>query len=114
MKDAIEHGKAGRHERPPLDLACQQVLEGVKTRLDDVPGSEKLGSDAVTDPDVDGQHPFEHEYAGTAAGGGQRLGEPDLAGIDVEGVGGDRRPGGEPHPQVELVGQVQIEVQQVL
>ena len=58
----VEHREARRHQRPPGDVADEQLVVLAGPALEQVARADQLGGDAVADADVDREHPVEHEH----------------------------------------------------
>jgi len=60
------------------------------------------------------QYAIEDQEAGAWSDEREPLGEPQWPSVGLEGDRGHARPGGQPHRDVELLGEVDVEIEQVL
>ncbi len=109
----IQKRKARAHQHAPAHLAHELRILG-RPRLHQIPCAEELGGDPVADLHVGGQDPIEQQQPGARAGADEPLTQPDGPGLGLEGQRGNSGSRGQAQRYVELLGELDIEVQQVL
>ena len=95
------------------DVALEQVVGARGERLQHVAVADDLGRGAVAHAHVDAEHAVDDEHAGAMADLPEAAGEVAIPGRRREHDRGHDLPGHEPHAQVELLGEVVVEIEQV-
>jgi hypothetical protein len=109
----VEQGEPGRAESMPGVAALEEILLERARGLEEVTRSDELGRGAVADAGVDRDQPVEEQQAGPAVDGLEPPTEVARADLGVEDPRGGNLADGEAHPEIELLRQIVVRVEEI-
>ena len=109
----IEQGEPSRAQRAEGLGPFEQVLGERSGGLEQVAGSDQLGRGPIADARIDRDQPIEDQQAEAATDGREPGREITLANLRVEDSRGCDLAGSEAHPDIELLREVVVGVEQI-
>lgn len=112
-KIAVEHREPGAAQRPPAGRAHEHLVGGGTKRLQEVPGADQLGRGAAPDPDLQREQAVEDQQSQPVGGRVEPPREIARPDSQLQDPGGRELSRGDPRPEVELIGELSVDVEQV-